>query len=118
MLEKCDVNGIDTHPLFKLLRSKEQYKDKKRNQGRFIKENFTKYLLDKTGQLIGIFSPKDSPEKLRAVIESYLIKDQSLYSFEKNEEIQGKNMCEMDSLFNKLTKVKSKDTDRQSNEDE
>ena len=46
-----------------------------RNQGRYIKNDFTKFLLDKNGHLIDVFEPKEPYGKLKGVIESYLIKD-------------------------------------------
>jgi glutathione peroxidase len=62
--EKIKVNGSSAHPLFKWL--------KKESGGLLpiIKWNFTKFLLDKDGNLIKRFSPKTLPKD----IESYIVK--------------------------------------------
>ncbi len=63
LLEKIDVNGANAHPLFKWL--------KKKSGGWFnnrIKWNFTKFLLDKNGNVIKRYSPITNPEKIEADI--------------------------------------------------
>jgi glutathione peroxidase len=63
LLEKIDVNGANTHPLFTWL--------KKKAGGWFsnrIKWNFTKFLLDKNGKVIKRYSPITNPEKIEADI--------------------------------------------------
>lgn len=65
MFSKIDVNGKDTHPIFKLL------KDELGGfLGKKIKWNFTKFLIDKNGKPLKRFGPTDTPEK----IDKYLSK--------------------------------------------
>ena len=59
LFEKIDVNGESAHPLFKYL-CKEQ-------SGIFtgaIKWNFTKFLVDKKGNVVNRFAPITEPQKL------------------------------------------------------
>lgn len=63
LLAKCDVNGPNTHPVFKFLKSK---------LGGFlgskIKWNFTKFLVDANGKPFKRYSPTTKPEKMEAEI--------------------------------------------------
>jgi glutathione peroxidase len=65
LFEKIDVNGPNTHPVFKLLR---------RSLGGLfgsrIKWNFTKFLIDAEGRPVKRFSPVTKP----AAIEPYISK--------------------------------------------
>lgn len=65
LFEKIDVNGPQTHPIFKMLKS--------RLGGLFgsrIKWNFTKFLIDAEGRPVRRFSPVTKP----AAIEPYIRK--------------------------------------------
>lgn len=65
MFSKIDVNGDNTHPIFKYL------KDELGGLlGKKIKWNFTKFLIDKEGTPVKRFAPTDKPEK----IDDYLSK--------------------------------------------
>ncbi len=68
MFSKINVNGADTHPLYVYL--------KKQAKGLLgtetIKWNFTKFLVNKQGEVIERFAPKDTPESLKEVIQKYL----------------------------------------------
>jgi glutathione peroxidase len=60
MFAKVKVNGEDAHPLYKYLKAQ---------QGGllgmdFIKWNFTKFLVDKTGKVVKRYAPTDAPEKI------------------------------------------------------
>lgn len=60
MFAKVDVNGDDAHPLFKHLKS-----EAKGIAGtESIKWNFTKFLVDKNGQVIKRYAPKDTPKQI------------------------------------------------------
>ncbi|GAB4028864.1 glutathione peroxidase [Spirosoma koreense] len=65
LLEKCAVNGVHTHPVFKYL---------KHELGGFlgssIKWNFTKFLIDRSGKPVKRFAPTTKP----AAIEGDIIK--------------------------------------------
>lgn len=84
---KIDVNGENAHPLYKYLKSEapmakedEASKglyDKLSNmgfetQGDDIKWNFTKFLVDKEGKVVGRYAPTFEPEKLEEIIEKLL----------------------------------------------
>lgn len=67
MHEKINVNGSDTNPLFKYLKD-----ETKGMLGSAIKWNFTKFLVDKEGNVIARYAPQTEPEKLKGDIEKYL----------------------------------------------
>lgn len=67
MFEKIEVNGSNTHPIYKYLKEQEKgllTKD--------IKWNFTKFLIDKEGNVIKRYSPATSPLKIKTDIEKLL----------------------------------------------
>jgi len=68
MFAKVDVNGPATHPVFKAL--------KKAATGLLgsesIKWNFTKFLVDKDGNVIERYAPTTKPEDLKPAIEKLL----------------------------------------------
>ena len=57
MAEKVSVKGADIHPLFKWLTNKSE----NGVMDAEIKWNFTKFLLDEKGKLIGVFPSKVNP---------------------------------------------------------
>lgn len=65
--EKIDVNGPNTHPIFKYLKGRS-----KSALGKEIKWNFTKFLVSRDGRTIRRFSPTTKPEAIRQSIENYL----------------------------------------------
>ncbi len=67
MFEKTDVNGPKAHPLFKWLKGQ-----KSGLFGSKIKWNFTKFLIDRDGNVIKRFGPMKKPEKLRVPIAKAL----------------------------------------------
>ncbi len=64
---KLDVNGKNEAPLFSYLKSKQGGL-----LGSSIKWNFTKFLVDRSGQVIDRFGPQEEPAKLRTKIEEIL----------------------------------------------
>ncbi|WP_339171887.1 glutathione peroxidase [Solibacillus sp. FSL R5-0691] len=58
MHEMVKVNGSEAHPLFKHLTS-----EAKGLLGQSVKWNFTKFLVDRDGNVIKRYAPKDSPAK-------------------------------------------------------
>lgn len=68
MFEKVDVNGENATPLFKDL--KEQAKGFLGS--RAIKWNFTKFLINRQGEVVGRFAPTDKPEKMEKQIKALL----------------------------------------------
>lgn len=67
MFSKVEVNGENTHPIFKYLKA-----ELKGFPGKNIKWNFTKFLIDKEGKPFKRFSPLTKPENLRKDIEALL----------------------------------------------
>lgn len=64
---KIKVNGKETHPLYQWLKN-----EKKGPFGKVIEWNFTKFLVDRNGNVVERFSSKTEPETLRDSIEKYL----------------------------------------------
>ena len=67
MFAKIDVNGRNEHPLYTYLKSQ-----KTGLLGSSIKWNFTKFLIDRAGKVVGRFAPTDRPEGLKKQIEALL----------------------------------------------
>ena len=67
MFTKIDVNGSNEHPLYKYLKH-----EKSGLLGPSIKWNFTKFLVDRSGKVVGRYAPTDSPEGLKKKIEALL----------------------------------------------
>lgn len=59
MFEKVDVNGQQAHPLFQFLKAEAQG-----TFGNDIKWNFTKFLIDRNGNVVDRFAPMTKPEKM------------------------------------------------------
>jgi glutathione peroxidase len=68
MFAKVDVNGDDTHPLYKYL--KEQAPGLLGTQA--IKWNFTKFLVNKDGKVVERYAPQTKPEEIAGDIEKLL----------------------------------------------
>lgn len=67
MFEKVDVNGEREHPLFTFLKEKQGGLF-----GSAIKWNFTKFLVDREGNPVKRFAPKDKPESFESEIVKLL----------------------------------------------
>ncbi len=69
MFAKVDVNGADAHPLFQHLKSA--------RPGllgtELIKWNFTKFLVDRKGEVLARYAPKDTPESLDSAIAAAML---------------------------------------------
>ena len=68
MFAKIDVNGDDTHPLYQHLKSEAPGVLGSQK----IKWNFTKFLINKNGEVIKRFAPATKPEKLESAIKAAL----------------------------------------------
>ena len=68
LFAKVDVNGDNTHPVYRFL--------KKERPGLLgteaIKWNFTKFLIDRQGNVVKRYAPTDEPSKIRKDIETAL----------------------------------------------
>ncbi|MEY3986642.1 MAG: hypothetical protein RLZ59_2087 [Pseudomonadota bacterium] len=68
LMAKVEVNGDGADPLFTHLKS-----EKPGLLGtKGIKWNFTKFLIDKSGKVVGRYAPTDKPESLEADIQKLL----------------------------------------------
>ncbi|KAI8911135.1 glutathione peroxidase [Gorgonomyces haynaldii] len=61
ILEKGDVNGPNTHPLYQFLKN-----------GKDIRWNFEKFIVGKDGQVVAHFDSRKTPAELEAEIQKYL----------------------------------------------
>ncbi|MBQ9227821.1 MAG: glutathione peroxidase [Eubacterium sp.] len=62
--KKIKVNGSDAAPLYNYL--------KENSDGKRIKWNFTKFLIDRDGNIVGRFAPSDTPESIEDKVEAVL----------------------------------------------
>jgi glutathione peroxidase len=67
LFAKIEVNGENAHPLYKFLKT-----EKGGLLGSAIKWNFSKFLVDRQGQVIGRMAPTTTPAQLAAPIEAAL----------------------------------------------
>ena len=67
MFSKIDVNGKNAHEIYKFLKSKLSG-----FLGSRVKWNFTKFLIDKKGEVVKRYAPKTEPEAIAQDIEKYL----------------------------------------------
>ena len=68
MFAKIDVNGPSASPLYEWLKNEAPGV----LGSKAIKWNFTKFLVNRDGQVVGRFAPTTKPEALRADIEALL----------------------------------------------
>ncbi len=64
MFAKIEVNGPRTHPLYEFLKAEKAGILGTRN----IKWNFTKFLVDRAGKVVGRFAPTTKPEDIEEAI--------------------------------------------------
>lgn len=65
---KVDVNGPDASPLFEYMKGQQPGSGESSD----IAWNFTKFLVDRTGNVVARFEPKQAPETMKENIESLL----------------------------------------------
>jgi glutathione peroxidase len=68
MFAKIDVNGARAHPLYEFLKSEKPGILGTKN----IKWNFTKFLIDRSGHVVGRFAPPTKPEDIEGAIAKVL----------------------------------------------
>ena len=69
MFSKVKVNGDEALPLFKFLKDEQGG-----SVGSFIKWNFTKFLISRTGEVVDRFAPNTTPEEIEPEIQAELKK--------------------------------------------
>ena len=67
MFDKIEVNGDGAHPLYQHLR-----REKSGLLGSAVKWNFTKFLVDRSGKVVGRYAPIATPESIAKDIEALL----------------------------------------------
>ncbi|ELK45607.1 UNVERIFIED_CONTAM: glutathione peroxidase [Halobacillus marinus] len=67
LFKKIQVNGKDADPLYKYLKT-----EQKGLLGSDIKWNFTKFLVDRKGNVVKRFAPKTKPEQIEQDIQELL----------------------------------------------
>jgi glutathione peroxidase len=67
MFQKIDVNGDNEHPLYTYLKS-----EQKGTLGSKIKWNFTKFLIDREGNVVDRYAPTVEPSKMEKDIVKLL----------------------------------------------
>ncbi|XP_033217197.1 glutathione peroxidase-like [Belonocnema kinseyi] len=75
MFEKIEVNGDNAHPLWKWMKSQPN------GAGTFtqaIKWNFTKFVIDRKGQVVARFAPSTEPNDMEETLLMYLQKKDEL----------------------------------------
>ena len=68
MFQKCEVNGNQAHPLFVFLKSSAPGLLGSES----IKWNFTKFLINRQGEVTRRFAPTDTPEKIETDLAAVL----------------------------------------------
>lgn len=69
LFDKIDVNGENAHPLFTFLKAQAPGILGSKS----IKWNFTKFLVNKNGQVVKRYAPTTKPENIKADIEKLLL---------------------------------------------
>ena len=72
LFAKVDVNGEETHEVFKYVRRYSPLYDYKTKQIRSVPWNFTKFLINTEGKVVGYFSPADKKNVIEAKIQTIL----------------------------------------------
>jgi len=72
MFEKTVVNGPDAHPLFRFLKEQAPYQGEPADADDEIKWNFTKFLVNRDGDVVGRFEPKTTPAEIEPAVQALL----------------------------------------------
>ena len=74
LFSKVNVNGENTHPIYKFLRSSSFYNDNKRGV-KLVPFNFGKFFVNDEGKVVGFFTKEIEPEIIEKFIENVLDKN-------------------------------------------
>jgi glutathione peroxidase len=72
LFSKVDINGSNTHPVFKYLRTHSELHDPATGLTKEIPWNFAKFLLDKEGNVIKFFHPTVEPKNFETDVQKLL----------------------------------------------
>ena len=72
LFQKIEVNGENTHPIYRYLRSKSELFNKKTSRSKVIPWNFSKFLLNSKGEVVNFFDPGRKLDEVRKKVEDLL----------------------------------------------
>ena len=72
LFSKIDVNGPNTHPVFRFLRANSELHDPLTVKSKEIPWNFAKFLLDKDGKVVKYYNPTVEPQKFEEDVKKLL----------------------------------------------
>ena len=70
LFSKIDVNGANSHEVFKFCRRYSPLYDEKKDTLQNIPWNFAKFLIDENGQVVDYYTPKQNPEECVSIYVS------------------------------------------------
>jgi len=74
LFSKIDVNGPETHEVFRFLRANSNLYDQKSQTIQEIPWNFTKFLVDADGKVLKFYTPTTKPHEMEKDLEDLLSK--------------------------------------------
>ena len=72
IFEKIEVNGPNTHPVYRYLRNRSPLFDKSSKKVKVIPWNFSKFLLDGKGEVVRFFEPGEDLNIVKKAIEELI----------------------------------------------
>jgi len=72
MFSKIDVNGPETHQVYRYLRANSGLYDSKSQLIQEVPWNFTKFLVDADGKILKYYGPADSAQVIEEDVKSAL----------------------------------------------
>jgi glutathione peroxidase len=72
LFEKVEVNGPNTHPVYRFLRTNSPLFSGKDNSAKVIPWNFSKFLINSKGEVVRFFPPGDKITEVRTAVEELL----------------------------------------------
>ncbi|XP_033216888.1 probable glutathione peroxidase 2 [Belonocnema kinseyi] len=75
MFEKIEVNGENTHPLWKWMKAQP---NPAKSFSQDISWNFTKFVINRQGEVVARFTPHTEPKEMAETLEIYLQKEAEL----------------------------------------
>ena len=73
LMQKCDVNGPDAHPVYRYLRSHSVLHDENSGKDGTILWNFQKFVVDAEGKVIEMHEPATAPDDFKDELKAKLV---------------------------------------------
>lgn len=73
-MEKIEVNGENTHPVYAFLRNNSELYDEKHDKANEIPWNFAKFVVNHEGKVIKYYHPQTKAEEVLSFMEDYIEK--------------------------------------------